>query len=42
MSEKVEYLGHQIDSEVLHTMASMAPQPRKIQELRSILGLLHY
>ena len=48
MSEKVEYLGHRIDSEGLHTMASkveaisMAPQPRNIQELRSFLGLLHY
>ena len=48
MSEKVEYLGHRIDSEGLHTMASkveaisMAPQPRNVQELRSFLGLLHY
>ena len=48
MSEKVEYLGHRIDSEGLHTMASkveaisMAPQPRNMQELRSFLGLLHY
>ena len=48
MSEKVEYLGHRIDSEGLHTMASkveaisMAPQPRNIQELRPFLGLLHY
>ena len=48
MSEKVEYLGHHIDSEGLHTMASkveaisMAPQPRNVQELRSFLGLLHY
>ena len=48
MSEKVEYLGHCIDSEGLHTMASkveaisMAPQPRNVQELGSFLGLLHY
>ena len=36
LSEKVEYLGHRIDSEGLHTMASkveaisMAPQPRNV------------
>lgn len=48
MSEKVEYLGHRIDSTELHTMTSkvdaisQAPQPRNGQELRSFLGLLHY
>lgn len=48
MSEKVEYLGHRIDSTGLHTITSkvdaisQAPQPRNVQELRSFLGLLHY
>ncbi len=48
MSDKVEYLGHRIDSEGLHTMVgkveaiSQAPTPRNVQELRSFLGLLHY
>ena len=45
MSEKVEYLGHRIDSEGLHSKVeaiSMTPQPRNVQELRSFLHLLHY
>ena len=45
MSKKVEYLGHRIG---LHTLSSkveairLAPQPRSVQELRSLLGLLDY
>ena len=44
----VEYLGHCIDADRLHTLSSKvkaiqdAPQPQNIQELRSFLGLLHY
>ena len=48
ISEKVEYLGHHIDGDGLHTLASkveavsQAPQPKNVQELRSFLGMLHY
>ena len=44
----MEYLGHQISSEGLHTAPKKveaiqaAPTPANIQELRSFLGLLHY
>ena len=44
----VEYLGHRIDADGLHTLSSKvkaiqdAPQPQNVQELRSFLGLLHY
>ena len=44
----VEYLGHWIDADGLHTLSSKvkaiqdAPQPQNVQELRSFLGLLHY
>ena len=44
----VEYLGHRIDANGLHTLSSKvkaiqdAPQPQNVQELRSFLGLLHY
>ena len=44
----VEYLGHKIDAEGLHTMANklesivQAPKPHNLQELRSFLGLLNY
>ena len=46
--DKVEYLGHQISSEGLHTAPKKveaiqaAPTPANTQELRSFLGLLHY
>ena len=46
--DKVEYLGHQISSEGLHTAPKKveaiktAPIPSNVQELRSFLGLLHY
>ena len=48
MCDAVEYLGHRIDADGLHTLSSKvkaiqdAPQPRNVQELRSFLGLLHY
>ena len=48
MCDAVEYLGHLIDAEGLHTLSSKvkaiqdAPQPQNVQELRSFLGLLHY
>ena len=46
--ESVEYLGHKITSEGLHTTTKkvdaiqLAPTPKNQQELRSFLGLLHY
>jgi len=46
--ETVEYLGHKISSEGLHTAPKKveaiqaAPTPKNTQELRSFLGLLHY
>ena len=48
MQSSVEYLGHTIDAEGLHTSPKKvkaiqeAPIPRNQQELRSFLGLLHY
>ena len=48
MCDAVEYLGHRIDADGLHTLSSKvkaiqdAPQPQNVQELRSFLGLLHY
>ena len=48
MQTSVEYLGHRIDAEGLHTTDSkltaitQAPTPRNVQELRSFLGLLNY
>ena len=48
LSPSVEYLGHQVDAEELHTTTSKveavskAPQPHNVQELRSFLGLVHY
>ena len=47
LKESVEYLGHKVDSEGLHTLPSKvsaimeAPEPRNVQELRSFLGLLN-
>ena len=44
----VEYLGHQVDADGLHTVPSkvaatiQAPEPENEQQLRSILGLLNY
>ena len=46
--DKVEYLGHEILSEGLHTAPKKveaikaAPTPSNVQELRLFLGLLHY
>ena len=48
LQNSVDYLGHIIDSEGLHTSPKkmkaiqQAPTPRNQQELRSFLGLLHY
>ena len=48
MKLSVEYLGHSVDSEGLHTLPSkveaiqQAPQPQNVQQLRSFLGLLNY
>ena len=48
MKLSVEYLGHSVDSEGLHTLPSkveaiqQAPQPRNVQQLRLFLGLLNY
>ena len=48
MQESVEYLGHRVDAEGLHTTSEKleaivkAPEPSNVQELRSFLGLLNY
>ena len=48
MCDAVEYLGHRIDADGLHTLSSKvkaiqdAPQPQNVQELRSFLGLLAF
>ena len=48
MQTSVEYLGHRIDAEGLHTTPSKldaivnAPEPKNVQELHSFLGLLNY
>ena len=48
MCEAVEYLGHRVDAEGLHTLDTKvtavleAPSPQDVQELRSFLGLIHY
>ena len=46
--DSVEYLGHVINAEGLHTTDEkvkailQAPEPKNVQEMRSFLGLLHY
>ena len=46
--ESVKYLGHRISADGVHTTkektqaVSEAPEPRKVKELRSFLGLLNY
>ena len=46
--DSVEYLGHSVDAQGLHTLPSKveailkAPDPRNLQQLRSFLGLLNY
>ena len=48
MKAEVEYLGHRVDAEGLHTTPDKleairnAPAPKNVQELRSFLGLLNY
>ena len=48
MAKSVEYLGHQIDADGLHTTTAkveavvQAPPPKNVQELRSFLRLLNY
>ena len=48
MKHSVEYLGHFIDSQGLHTMLAkdeaiqQTPEPENLQQLRSFLGLLNY
>ena len=48
METAVEYLGHQVDAEGLHTTTekleaiTKAPAPKNVRELRSFLGLLNY
>ena len=48
LQASVEYLGHQVDADGLHTLDSKlqavvdAPAPRDVQELRSFLGLVNY
>lgn len=42
------HLGHQVDTDELHTLdkkvaaIKQAPRPRDLQELHSFLGLVHY
>ena len=46
--DAVEYLGHRVDAQGVHTSAKKlkaileAPKPRNVQELRSFLGLINY
>ena len=48
MQMSVEYLGHRVDAEGLHTTPDKleavvkAPAPKNVQELRSFLGLVNY
>ena len=48
LKERVDYLGHCIDSQGVHTSKEKvraileAPRPRNLSELRSFLGLLNY
>ena len=48
LQASVEYLGHCIDSQGIHTTKKKlnaiidAPTPRNVQQLRSFLGLLNY
>ena len=48
IKDSVEYLGHRVDSQGLHTLPSKveailkAPDPENLQQLRSFLGLLNY
>ena len=48
LCDSVEYLGHRIDADGLHTTdrkvaaIKKAPLPKNVQELRSFLGLVHY
>ena len=48
LQPSVDYLGHCIDAQGLHTMSSkleaivQAPEPGNLQQLRSFLGLLNY
>ena len=48
LKDSVEYLGHKVDAEGLHTLPTKvaaiveAPEPQNVQELRSFLGLLNY
>ena len=48
MQPAVEYLGHKVDAQGLHTTDKKveavlkAPQPKNVTELHSFLGLLHY
>ncbi len=48
MEESVDYLGHRVDAEGLHTSSKKveaiqrAPMPRNQQQLRSFLGLVQY
>ena len=48
METAVEYLGHRVDAEGLHTttekleVITKAPAPKNVRELRSFLGLLNY
>ena len=48
METAVEYLGHRVDAEGLHTTTekleaiTKAPAPKNVRELRSFLGLLNY
>ena len=48
LKSSVEYLGHRIDAQGIHTLPSKleaiqkAPQPENVTQLRSFLGLLNY
>ena len=48
LAEAVEYLGHKVDVNGIHTSnrkveaIQKAPYPRNAQQLKSFLGLVHY
>ena len=48
LAESVEYLGHKVDANGIHTSShkveaiQKAPPPKNVQQLKSFLGLVHY
>ncbi len=48
LADEVEYLGHRVDAQGLHSTGTKvkaidgAPEPRNVTELKAYLGLLNY